>query len=364
VSGTGPATGYTVVETVPPGFVATTPTAYSTDLWSRQELVGLPGQAMLPPPVAATIDFDDVDASGGAITGAALESYLNQLGITISDITPSGLGEIVDDRFGFPSQVLRAFSDYNVFWHDSPNAPYAYALNFAVPQTTFSFVRPELFGATPSGLIVSPWRARAFDADGGLLDTVSEPQLAFFGSTPPVPFTLNGPGISSVIFDRTTLNTIAGLNRVPSDNWDVDVPTDPRREILVGSDLMFGNAGAELSVSKVATPTLASPGETVTYTYYVTNTGDLSLTGVIAVDDPLGTVTLGASTLAPDEWTTGVLTYTVTGGDLPGPLVNTVVVTGTPPVGASVTGTVTASVTLTGTEYHVWLPVVYKNYQP
>jgi hypothetical protein len=110
-----------------------------------------------------------------------------------------------------------------------------------VPQSNFSFVRAELFGATPSGLIVSPWRARAFDSTGGLLDTVSESQLAFFGTTPAVPFTLTGPGITSVIIDRTTLNTIAGLNRVPTDNWIVDVPTDPRREIVVGSDLMFGN---------------------------------------------------------------------------------------------------------------------------
>ena len=200
---------------------------------------------MLPAPVSTTINFDNVDASGGPITGAALDSFLNsQYGITITDITPSGLGEIVDDRFGFPGTVLRAFTDFNVFWHDSPNSPYSYTLNFAVPQSSFSFVRPELFGATPSGLIVSPWRARAFHSTGGLLDTVSEPQLAFFGSTPPVPFTLTGPGITSVIFDRTTLNTIAGLNRVPTDDWQLDVPTDPRREVVVGGDLMFGNAEA------------------------------------------------------------------------------------------------------------------------
>ena len=106
--------------------------------------------------------------------------YLNKRGITVTDITPSGLPQIVDDRFGFPAQVLRATSDYNVFWHDSPNDPYAYTVNFAVPQNSFTFTRPELFGATPSGLIVSPWRARAFDRNGALLDTVSEPQLAFF----------------------------------------------------------------------------------------------------------------------------------------------------------------------------------------
>jgi uncharacterized repeat protein (TIGR01451 family) len=127
---------------------------------------------------------------------------------------------------------------------------------------------------------------------------------------------------------------------------------------------MFGNASTELSITKVANPVLASPGETITYTYYVTNTGDLSLSGVIAVDDALGAVTLGASSLAAGEWTTGVLTYTVIEADLPGPLVNTVVVTGTPPVGAIVTATDTVSVTLTTETQHVWLPVAYRNFRP
>jgi hypothetical protein len=77
-----------------------------------------------------------------------------------------------------------------------------------------------------------------------------------------------------------------------------------------------------------------------------------------------GAVPLDASSLAPDEWATGVLAYTVIEADLPGPLVNTVIVTGTPLVGVSVTATDTVSVTLTTPEYHAWLPVVYKNLLP
>jgi hypothetical protein len=78
----------------------------------------------------------------------------------------------------------------------------------------------------------------------------------------------------------------------------------------------------------------------------------------------LGPVPLDASSLAPDEWAIGVLTYMVIEGDPPGPLVNTVVATGTLPVGASVTATDTVSVTLPSTEYYIWLPVVYKTFQP
>jgi len=102
-----------------------------------------------------------------------------------------------------------------------------------------------------------------------------------------------------------------------------------------------------ITVTKSVTPTTANVGEVVTYTYLVTNTGDVTLSSVVAVDDKLGSVTLGSTTLAPGASTGGVLTYTVTEGDLPGPLVNTVTVTGTPPVGNDVTAEGSASVALT-----------------
>jgi uncharacterized repeat protein (TIGR01451 family) len=122
--------------------------------------------------------------------------------------------------------------------------------------------------------------------------------------------------------------------------------------------------GPDLAVAKTVTPSTGAPGETITYTYRVTNSGDLSLNGIIAVDDRLGAVPLGATTLAPDEWTTGTLTYTVGEDDLPGPLTNTVVVTGTPAVGADVTATDSATVALVETRYRVFLPVVFREHLP
>ncbi len=49
VAGAGFGTGYTVTETVPPGYAATTPTVFSSDLLSGQELVAESSQAMIPP---------------------------------------------------------------------------------------------------------------------------------------------------------------------------------------------------------------------------------------------------------------------------------------------------------------------------
>ena len=102
-------------------------------------------------------------------------------------------------------------------------------------------------------------------------------------------------------------------------------------------------------------------GGTITYTYRLTNTGNVGLDPVVASDDRLGAVPLAAAALAPAAWTTGTLTYTVVSGDLPGPLANTVTVTGTPSFGDPVTDTASVSVNLAGGQNRVYLPLVVKN---
>ena len=113
VNGVGPATGYTVTETVPAGFVATTPTSYSTDLLSRQELVALPGQAMLPAPVSTTIDFDDVDAGDGSLSVLGFVDYdpaspnpSNPVGAEM-DVDPVNDFVYMAAGFGSGSKIIR-----------------------------------------------------------------------------------------------------------------------------------------------------------------------------------------------------------------------------------------------------------------
>ncbi|RLF26029.1 MAG: hypothetical protein DRN01_05615, partial [Thermoplasmata archaeon] len=85
-------------------------------------------------------------------------------------------------------------------------------------------------------------------------------------------------------------------------------------------------------------------GETITYTYTVTNTGDVTLNNVNVEDDLLGSITLNKTTLAPGEWATGTATHVVDENDLPGPIINHATATGTPPVDGDVTDTDDASV--------------------
>ena len=102
-------------------------------------------------------------------------------------------------------------------------------------------------------------------------------------------------------------------------------------------------AGPSINVVKSALPTTVSaPGQTVAYSFVVTNTGNVTLTAV-GVADPLpglSAVSCPVSTLAPTISTTCTASYTVTQSDVNnGSIVNTATATGVPPVGPPVTKT-------------------------
>ena len=94
-----------------------------------------------------------------------------------------------------------------------------------------------------------------------------------------------------------------------------------------------------IDVVKTSTPqTVISAGEVVTYDYLVTNTGNVTLSGITLVDDVEGIITLAATTLAPGASTTGSTTHTITAADIAaGSLSNVGLATGTPPSGPPVT---------------------------
>ncbi|MBO3743813.1 DUF7507 domain-containing protein [Actinoplanes flavus] len=82
---------------------------------------------------------------------------------------------------------------------------------------------------------------------------------------------------------------------------------------------------------------LAQPGERIDYTFRVTNTGNVPLTGVGVTDPKTGTVTCAATTLAPGAPTTCTVAYTVTQADADtGVVHNSATARGTPPAGGAV----------------------------
>jgi uncharacterized repeat protein (TIGR01451 family) len=119
------------------------------------------------------------------------------------------------------------------------------------------------------------------------------------------------------------------------------------------SEVVLATAAPSVDVVKTASPTtVTAAGETVTYSFVVTNTGNVTLTGV-GVTDPLpglSVVTCPASMLVPVASTTCTATYVVTQADIDaGAINNTATASGTPPTGPAVVDTDPATVTVTQT---------------
>lgn len=90
----------------------------------------------------------------------------------------------------------------------------------------------------------------------------------------------------------------------------------------------------------------AQLGQPITYTYRVTNTGDVTLT-LQAIATQLGTIAITPQALAPQQVAQGIAHYTLTESDAPGPFQSTVVVTGTAVMGTIVTDQAQTQVDIT-----------------
>jgi hypothetical protein len=124
---------------------------------------------------------------------------------------------------------------------------------------------------------------------------------------------------------------------------------DDRFEILVDNDVVVTIPPvveeASITIVKEAAREEAEVGDLITYTYTVTNTGDVTLTDVTVEDDVLGEIALGATALEPGESTTGTATHPVTESDLDEAEVhNVAVAVGVPPEGEPVSAADEATV--------------------
>ncbi|MFJ5927094.1 hypothetical protein ACIQF6_31345 [Kitasatospora sp. NPDC092948] len=118
--------------------------------------------------------------------------------------------------------------------------------------------------------------------------------------------------------------------------------TDPEGQTVVSppAEVTVPVVGeALLAIEK--TPDSAGPfrlGDSVSYTYTVTNTGTAAVTNLAVVDDHVASVTCGVTTLNPGESTTCHGSYVVTAADVTaGHVTNTAHAEGTDPQGQAVT---------------------------
>ena len=121
--------------------------------------------------------------------------------------------------------------------------------------------------------------------------------------------------------------------------------------LLASNHVEHNVVRSDISVTKDADVTEAEVGQTITYSYTVENTGDVTLNPVTLSDDLLGpvplftdtTYTVPVTSLAPGATAYGYLTTVVAVTDFD-PIENTVTATGTTPSGVDVTDTADESV--------------------
>ena len=140
-------------------------------------------------------------------------------------------------------------------------------------------------------------------------------------------------------------NTLSDTSGTAVDNDDSTITNLPKNSslALVKSAVYNGNA------------TAAQVGDTITYTFTITNTGNTTLTNSVVTDAKLGmtNVAVSPSTLAPNASGTLTQNYTITQADIDsGSVTNSAVGSGTDPSNATVSdtsGTTTTNDTATVT---------------
>ena len=151
------------------------------------------------------------------------------------------------------------------------------------------------------------------DVDSGAVNNTATAQ----GTPPSGPAVTSPPDSTSTPTDTTTTLTLAKTAGTPVD--------------------VNGNGAVDA-------------GDTIAYSFLVTNTGAVTLTGVGVADPKVGTVLCPATTLQPGDSTTCTATYAITQADVnSGSVDNIAAASGTPPTGPSVTSTPDATSTPTST---------------
>jgi len=110
---------------------------------------------------------------------------------------------LIDEKDVSDGEAVIATQGRNVLMQNGGHSC-QYTLSFVErPHQAISFNRSHLV-AGPSGITHPVWTATAFDANGRILSSVSEPEIRRFTDVPAKRFTLNGPGINRITFWATT----------------------------------------------------------------------------------------------------------------------------------------------------------------
>ncbi|TPW76895.1 DUF11 domain-containing protein [Schumannella sp. 10F1B-5-1] len=368
VSGTTPKGG--TVSSTASVSVPATPASPSLTLGKEATVGGTGGAGSV-----ITYRFTLTNTGNVTVTGARIVDPLPQLS-ALDYQWPNGPPQGTLN----PGDVLRATATYTITQADVDRGNVQNrATGYATPKTTggteFSTQSPQVTTptaasapkltltktGTANGTTTGSTISYAFTLknDGNVTLTsvgVSDPLLGANGVT------LSG-WTSGTVGTLKPGDTVNGTGTYTLKQSDVDAgsvvntatatgtpPTGAATTTTATRTTPIAGAGA-LTLAKTASPTSGLQlGNTVTYSFTITNTGNVTLSGVTATDpmSGLSRIDFGTQsrTVAPGGSITGTATYTVSQADVNrGSIANTATATGQTPAGATVSTTGSATVT-------------------
>lgn len=127
------------------------------------------------------------------------------------------------------------------------------------------------------------------------------------------------------------LTTTATVTGISADNSTLSS--------TIAASVTLNPLASSIQVSMAADRQTASAGDNISYTYTITNTGEVNVTQLALTDSRLGNIVLAADNLTPQAVLTATAGYTVKSSDLPGPLDSSATVTALSANGVALTAT-------------------------
>jgi hypothetical protein len=161
-----------------------------------------------------SINFDDVDATGGPVSVFDLSFWFYDRNIWGIGYTPgTNLGVVNYSRpGGVPRIVPPSTPNYFTQFNYNEQTPVAWIFEFTHPVAEFRFARCRLAGTQSQTIIHPAWTAIALDSNLNVLDSVSEDAITATSNVPARTVVLTAAGISQVEFMSDGL----GVSTVPA----------------------------------------------------------------------------------------------------------------------------------------------------
>ncbi|MGD9957804.1 MAG: beta strand repeat-containing protein, partial [Nocardioides sp.] len=306
---------------------------------------GVPDLTVATNPATTATPLTITEAPTAATTGTYTTTWacVNAVGTTVS----TGTGTSISLNFPASTSVTSGRQqDITCTFTNTAQPSIDLVKTAGTPVDVNSNGRVDAGDTIPYSFLVTNNGGSALTAVG-----VSDPKVG------PVtcPVTTLAVGASTTCTKSYTI-TQADVNSGSVNNTATATGTSPTSVVVTANSSTSTPTSTVRSVSLVKTAGTpvdvngdgrVNAGDTIAYTFLVTNTGAQTLTAVGVTDAKVGTVTCPVSTLAPGASTTcTAAAYTITQADVnSGSVANTATATGTPPTGAAVTATSSTSTT-------------------